>query len=67
MNLFNLNFYCVNRKMGVSIGYCENCYLCNFHDGSSTWFGCVTQNLTCGEIPSSEKIVSELRMVGLGF
>ncbi len=45
MDIYNYTYYCMNKRMYVSLGYCENCYEYHYHDGFETWYFCLSNNL----------------------
>ncbi len=63
MDMFDIEYFCINKKMRVSMGYCENCYFYSFHDGSPSWLGCMSHNLSCEEIKESMTLINELESI----
>ncbi|MCU0821817.1 MAG: hypothetical protein MUC95_05000 [Spirochaetes bacterium] len=62
MEVYGINYSCGNRKMKVSMGYCEKCYDANFHDGSSSWHICISRNLSAKEIGDSRVLIPSLKL-----
>ncbi len=62
MNSYNHDYYCTDKKMFVSRGYCERCFDCGFNNGSQSWADCISSNLTNISINEINNYKTELRM-----